>query len=156
MTRLAANIKARAPRDVIVYRMVRRGQQSQQQVRKAQRRVTESLGTDQGSYQAPDRGECTEKQWEMPCDDANTVRLQFLIWRRAGRLVDFVVNVHVLAADGWEVLEYFDCCHGSYHLHAKSGEEPRTIARLDDVDDVERAFAQVEQEARDRARIIQG
>lgn len=90
----------------------------------------------------------------MPYDDAGTVRLQFLLWRQGGRLVDFVVNVQVIGADGWEIVEYFDCCHGNCHLHVKSDAEPRPILRLDRVDDVQRAFVQVEQEARDRVRII--
>lgn len=147
---------SQSARIVIVWQMVRRKQQGQKRLREAQRSLSEILNADRGTYIPPDRGECHEKQWQMPCDDTGAVMLQFVIWRRAGRLVDFVVNVHVLGTAGWEVVEYFDCCHGHCHLHSKSSEGPRTIMRLDNVDDVERAFAQVDQEAHDRARIIRG
>lgn len=134
--------------------MVRRGQREQRQLRKARLQTTEALEAGQGSYQPPDRVQCTLRQWEIPYDDAGTVRLQFLLWRHEGRVVDFVVNVQLLGADGWEVVEYFDCCHGHFHLHAKGGAEPQSILRLDDLADVQRAFVQVDQESRVRARII--
>lgn len=83
------------------------------------------------------------------------MRLQFIVWNRGRVLVDFVVNVQVLASDGWDTVEYFDCCHGHSHLHTQNPElDPRSIAQLDTVDDVQHAFAQVEREADGRARII--
>lgn len=83
------------------------------------------------------------------------MRLQFIVWQRGKALVDFVVNVDVLGSEGWETIEYFDCCHGHCHLHTQNSDlEPRPIAQLDSIEDVRHAFAQVEQDARDRARII--
>lgn len=135
--------------------MVRRGQQGKRAVRRAQRNVSEQLGSsEKGTYQTPDRSECIPQRWETPYDDANTVRLQFLLWRQDGRIAEFVVNVQVLASEGWDTVEYFDCCHGHCHLHAKNGTTARTITRLDEIGDVEAAFRQVEREADGRARII--
>jgi hypothetical protein len=126
-------------------------------VRKADRRVAKQLASpERGIYEPPDRRECSLSQWESPYDDANTVRLQFLLWRKAGRLAEFVVNVQVLTSEGWDTVEYFDCCHGHCHLHPKSGEDPRSIMRLDGIDDVQRALVQVEAEAHSRARIMRG
>ena len=86
------------------------------------------------------------------------VWLAWLLARKQFRgkaLVDFVVNVDVLGSEGWETIEYFDCCHGHCHLHTQNSDlEPRPIAQLDSIEDVRHAFAQVEQDARDRARII--
>ncbi|WP_067857665.1 DUF7718 family protein [Nocardia shimofusensis] len=88
-------------------------------------------------------------------DDTNSVSLQFNLWHRDGRLVDFVINVRVLAPGGWTDVERFDCCHGHCHLHADNDETaPRSLYRLDDVDDVARAFRKVEPMADKRARII--
>ena len=95
------------------------------------------------------------RDWDAPYDDSNSVRLQFIVWHRRSTLIDFVVNVQVLTSEGWDTVESFDCCHGHCHLHPQNADlEPRTIAQLDTVDDVVKAFAQVEQEAHDRARII--
>lgn len=135
--------------------MGRHEQQKQRELRRAERDVARQLDcAKEGSYRPPDRDECREKRWETSYDDANSIRLQFITWRKGGRLTEFVVNVEVLTSEGWEIIEYFDCCHGSYHHHPKSGEPRDPIVRLDGVDDVQRAFAQVEQEAHERARII--
>lgn len=134
--------------------MVRRGQQGQRQVRKAARKTVAALESPQGTYR-PDRANCRQRQWDTSYDDANTVRLQFIIWSRGKTLVDFVVNVQVLASDGWDTVEYFDCCHGHTHLHTHNSElEPRIIAQLDTPGNVKHAFVQVEHEADNRARII--
>lgn len=146
------------PREVdIVDCVVRRGQQEKKAVRRAQRKVSEQLGSgEQGTYEPPERDDCIPQQWEIAYDDANTVRLQFLLWRKGGRIAEFVVNVQVLASEGWDTVEYFDCCHGHCHLHAKNDTDVRTIMRLDGIDDVERAFRQVEAESDNRARIMRG
>ena len=65
-----------------------------------QRKVAEQLQSDQGSYEPPDRGECHPKHWNMAGDDAHTIEVQFYIWRRDGRIVDFVMNLQVLTAEG--------------------------------------------------------
>jgi hypothetical protein len=135
--------------------MSRRNQQGKQQLRRAQRELSVDLESQQGTYQRPDHGRCDEKRWEMPLDDANTIRLQFIRWSQGGRLVDFFVGVQVITPSaGWVNVEYFDCCHGYCHLHTQNGEQVQGIAQLDDVDDVRRAFDQVSRNALDRARII--
>lgn len=133
--------------------VVRRSGKSKAEVRRAQRQITESLNSTQGLYCA-DRMQCDTKEWITPCDDSNTVRMHFLLWRNGSQVVDFVVNVQVLASSGWVTVEYFDCCHGHCHLHPKNGEDPVTIERLDHEGDVRRAFEKVIAEADDRARII--
>lgn len=134
--------------------MVRRSQQDRNEVRKASRDTDAALNSSQGTYR-PDRADCRQRQWDVPYDDANTVRLQFIMWNRGKVLVDFVVNVQVLASEGWDTVEYFDCCHGHSHLHTQNSElDPRSVAQLDTADDVQHAFAQVEREADSRARII--
>ena len=134
--------------------MVRRGQQGRRKQRQAQRAANAQLDSSQGTYRA-DRQDCRRRTWETPYDDANSVRLQFIVWNRGKILVDFVVNVQVLASQGWNTVEYYDCCHGHCHLHTQNPDlDPRPIAQLDAVDDVQDAFAKVEREATDRARII--
>jgi hypothetical protein len=141
----------------IVKSVGRHEQQKKRELRRAEREVARQLDSaTHGTYEPPERDECREKRWEMAYDDANTIRLQFLTWRKGIELTEFVVNVQVLTSEGWETIEYFDCCHGHYHLHPKSGEPADSIMRLDEVGDVQRAFVQVEQEAHDRARIIRG
>lgn len=123
-------------------------------VRRAQREVAKALESQQGSYEPP-KGSAPSKQWEMPYDDSNTVRLQFFLWRDGGKVVDFVINVQVITAEGWITVEYFDCCHGNCHLHpANDGVERQVILRLDSEDDVARAFDLACSEAEGRARII--
>lgn len=91
----------------------------------------------------------------MPYDDANTLRAQFIIWRQGGRLVDFVANIQELTLDGWVSLERFDCCHGHCHHHPLNDElPPLSISRLDTVEDVKRAFVEVERLVDERVRII--
>ncbi|KIQ15351.1 hypothetical protein RU01_15610 [Rhodococcus sp. MEB064] len=108
-----------------------------------------------GSYEPPPREKCRQKQWEQPYDDANSIRLQFILWRRDGRLVEFVVNIQKLTADGWLTIEYFDCCHGHCHLHRDNAQlPPETVERLDDIADVTTAFGKVESQVHDRVRII--
>ncbi len=136
--------------------MVRRGQQDKQAKRRAERQAAEQLGSDHGAYQVPEHDKCRQKQWESPYDNANTVRLQFITWHKGRKIASFVVNVQVLASTGWNTVEYFDCCHGCCHYHPKSGADPRTVLRLDAIEDVQRAFKLVEREADDRARIIRG
>jgi hypothetical protein len=46
----------------------------------------------------------------MAGGDAHTIEVQFYLWRRDGRIVDFVVNLQVLTAEGWESVERIDCC----------------------------------------------
>ena len=134
--------------------MVRRGQQKERAVRHARRAATDSLESQQGSYVLPDRDDCALKQWEMPYDEAYSIRVQYLIWRQAGRMADFVVNIQVLTSDGWVTVEYFDCCHGHCHHHHRDETVRATVLRLDDEDDVSRAFQQVEGLLEDRVRII--
>ncbi|KUI37591.1 hypothetical protein AU195_18255 [Mycobacterium sp. IS-1496] len=136
--------------------MTRRGQQAKRELRRAQREVGEQLQSDHGAYEPPPRDDCVLRDWETPYDDANTVRIQFLLWKQGGVLVDFVVNVQELASEGWTTVEHFDCCHGHCHLHPQSGVEPESITRLDEVADVQRAFSAVAHEADERARIIRG
>lgn len=98
---------------------------------------------------------CRAKQWESSVDDASTIRLQFNLWRHDKRLVDFVINVQVITSAGWQSVERFDCCHGHCHLHVDNDETtPRSILRLENVDDVARAFTTSQQLADKRARII--
>jgi hypothetical protein len=134
--------------------MVRRSQQGRRQDRQAQRDLTQQLESENGAYRPGNRSRCKKKQWETPYDDANSVRLQFILWRNAGHITEFVVNVQVLGSDGWHTVEYFDCCHGHCHLHPANGAGPQTIARLDSLEDVQRAFDQIEEAADARARII--
>ncbi|CAN5260506.1 hypothetical protein BH11ACT6_BH11ACT6_20690 [soil metagenome] len=136
--------------------MVRRGQREQRELRRARREAEEQIESTQGQYDAREmRPQCGQpRQWESPYDEANTVRLQFFLWRLDGRLADFVINVQVVTSEGWHTVEYFDCCHGHCHLHTQNGDEPRSEVQLDSIDDVQLAFAQVEGEAHARARII--
>jgi hypothetical protein len=98
------------------WHMPRRGQVTRNAVRRAQREAAKALESQQGSYEPP-KGSAPSKQWEMPYDDSNTVRLQFFLWRDGGKIVNFVINVQVITAEGWTTVEYFDCCHGNCHLH---------------------------------------
>lgn len=134
--------------------MTRRKQQGRQKLRRAAQQALQSLDTRQGSYTPPDREECSSKQWEVPIDDAATIRLQYNIWRCDGRLVDFVINLQVITAQGWESVEYIDCCHGHCHHHPPHGADCRTIATLDVVADVQHAFGQVDPIIEERLRII--
>ena len=65
-------------------------------------------------------------------DDVNTVRVQFNTWHRGRQLIDFVILVQRLGANGWEDVERFDCCHGCCHLHrdGRDGNDP--LWQLDD------------------------
>lgn len=123
-------------------------------MRRAQRATESALGAQEGSYRPPlDAG--LPKQWETSYDDSNTVRLQFNLWRDRGKIVNFVINVQVITADGWISVERFDCCHGNCHLHPDNDDVAReVILRLDSEDDVQRAFEKVRPEAERRARII--
>lgn len=134
--------------------MSRRGQQTRNAVRRARRETEEALESQVGSY-SPPKDVGLPKQWETAYDDANTVRVQFFLWRVKGKIVNFVVNVQVITAEGWISVERFDCCHGNCHLHPDNDDLPRdVIMRLDSQSDVHRAFAEVRREAERRARII--
>lgn len=136
--------------------MPRRGQQARNAVRQARRDAVKALESQRGSY-TPPRTVGPPKQWETSYDDSNTVRVQFILWRAKGKIVNFVVNVQVITADGWTTVERFDCCHGNCHLHSDNADiAPEVILRLDDEGDVQRAFAKVRAEAEHRARIIRG
>lgn len=134
--------------------MSRRGQQARNAVRRAKRDAAEALESQEGSYRPPkDLG--LPKQWATAYDDANTVRVQFNIWRDKGRILNFVINVQVITPDGWISVERYDCCHGNCHLHHDNDDHSRDVVRrLDDLDDVQRAFAEASREAEHRARII--
>lgn len=122
----------------IVVSMVRRGQQEQRELRKARREATDRVESSEGAYR-PDRRNCLTRQWETAGDDSNTIRVQNLIWRRKGQLVDFVINLQELTSEGWETVEYVDRCHGSCHHHPQNG-TTRVILRLDVVGDVQNAY----------------
>jgi hypothetical protein len=145
----------RAPRADIVVGMVRRVQQGQQKLRKARREAAEKLESDEGAYR-PDRRNCVARQWETAGDDSNTIRVQNLIWYRKGQLVDFVVNLQVLTSEGWQTVEYADCCHGNCHYHPQSGNATRPILRLDVVGDVQNALRVAQPLIYERLRIIRG
>jgi hypothetical protein len=135
--------------------VVRRGQQNRRALRQASKATLEQFESPHGAYTPPDRAQCRNRQWDAPVDDLSTIRLQFNIWRLDGRLVNFVINVQVLTAEGWVSVERFDCCHGHCHLHPDSDEDDsESIHRLDGLDDVEQAFREVERSADERARII--
>ena len=134
--------------------MPRRSQRPHQETRRAHRKAVEKLGSEQGSYEPPDSDECHAYQWEMAGDDAYTIRVQYNIWRRDGRLAKFVVNLQVLAAEGWESVERIDCCHGHCHHHPENGKPAESVMRLDSVDDVERALGVVDGLIMDRVRIL--
>lgn len=91
-----------------------------------------------GSYVAPDRAACDDQDWYY-LDESGTIRIEFYIWRLAGRLVDFVVLLRAESADGRETLERIDCSHGYCHLH-RSNQTVDNIAVLDSVSDVERVY----------------
>lgn len=72
-------------------------------------------------------------------------------------MVEFVVNLEIISASGWETVEYFDCCHGYCHLHTVSDEStPLAVHRLDEVHDVQTAFGEVTELVTERMRIIRG
>ncbi|MCV6984436.1 hypothetical protein H7H78_02930 [Mycobacterium shinjukuense] len=81
--------------------------------------------------------------------------MQNLIWYRQGRLIDFVIKLQVLTSEGWETVEYVDCCHGSCHHHPYNG-MTRAIVRLDVVDDVQNAYQVAQPLIYERLRIIRG
>ena len=139
----------------IVGSMPRRGQQARNSLRKARWATNETLESQAGSYRPPP-GLSPSKQWEIAYDGANTVRVQFILWKAHGRVVNFVVNVQVITAEGWTSVERFDCCHGNCHLHPDGADSARVVLRLDSIDDVQRAFDKVRAEAEHRARIIRG
>lgn len=134
--------------------MVRRGQQSKRQLRKAQRNLAAQLESSQGDYRPPDRDACRYRIWETTGDDANTVRLENHTWHFGRHLAEFVINAQVLTSDGWLTVEYVDCCHGSCHHHPQSGTDARTIRRLEVMDDVKEAFSEAQSLIYDRLRII--
>lgn len=134
--------------------MTRRNQQGRNALRKARRDTDAALGSEKGAYEPPEREACNAHQWEMPYDDANTISAQFNIWRQGGRIVDFAVAVRRLSAAGWSLVESLDICHGHCHLHRDPDGEPEPVMRLDSVDDVERAFGQVNDLVSERMRII--
>ncbi|MCS5497648.1 hypothetical protein NY547_10405 [Cnuibacter physcomitrellae] len=122
--------------------MVRREQQRRRNERRAAKDSLLRL-TDQtrGTYLPPDRQECFAKGYYETLDDSNTLRIETRIWRSEKRLVDFVLILRALDWDEWTTIARVDCCWGFCHLHPPEDEsrhEP--IARLDSVDDVERAF----------------
>jgi hypothetical protein len=73
---------------------------------------------------------------------------------RPHQLIDFVILVQRLGANGWEDVERFDCCHGCCHLHqdGRDGNDP--LWQLDDEKDVPEAFVRACDQAETRARII--
>src|SRR5690606_21756769 len=136
--------------------VVRRNQRAKREINKTNKETAELLSLPDGSYVPPEREACQARQWETPVDDLATIRLQFNIWRHAGRLVEFVINVQRLSSTtGWVDVERFDCCHGHCHLHVDNAEKTiHTIRTLNCVDDVQRAFLDSQKLADERARTI--
>ena len=128
------------------------GQEQQKKLRKARRDAADQLESSEGAYR-PDRRNCLTRQWETAGDNSNTIRVQNLIWYRKGQLVDFVINLQVLTSEGWETVEYADCCHGSCHHHPQNG-ATRAILQLDVVDDVQNAYRVAQPLIYERLRII--
>lgn len=124
-------------------------------LREGERETAALLESTQGSYVRPPREQCKEKRWETPADDSNTIRTQTLIWTQNGRLVEFVVNLQVLTSDGWETIEYIDCCHGHCHRHSAGG-AVQPIMQLDAVSDVKHAYSAAQPVITERIRIIRG
>lgn len=105
-----------------------------------------------GNYVAPNRADCDDHAWYY-LDESGTIRIEFYIWRLAGRLVDFVVLLQAESADGLEILERIDCSHGYCHLHRRN-RTVDSIAVLDSVDDVERAYNAIDPIVDARVRIL--
>lgn len=70
-----------------------------------------------------------------------SVRPRIIVWRQAGRLVEFVVRVDGRRGDGaWKSLLEIDCKHGHVHYHEGEGadrSEGTHLHRLDTVADVQ-------------------
>ena len=126
--------------------MIRRTQQKRSDEKRAQQSLLDGIAEQaRGDYRAPDRSECSVKSWYSSLDDADTLRVDYRIWRLSGRLVDFVILLQVAVWDDWENVARVDCCHGHCHLHPPDDErigggESRSICRLDAVDDAAGAF----------------
>lgn len=133
--------------------MTRRRQQGKQHAKRAQKAAHERLESLSGTY-IPDRTDKRTKQWDTAYDDANTLRIQFNTWRDGKTLVDFVIVIQLLGANGWDDIERFDCCHGHCHLHNGGTGNREPIYQLDSADDVQIAFVRASDEAQHRARII--
>ncbi|MFN8054303.1 hypothetical protein [Gordonia sp. (in: high G+C Gram-positive bacteria)] len=133
--------------------MSRRGQSKKRELKRTKKSVKKQLDSLHGSY-IPDRAHCRTRQWDTAYDDVNTVRVQFNTWHRGRQLIDFVILVQRLGANGWEDVERFDCCHGCCHLHqdGRDGNDP--LWQLDDEKDVPEAFVRACDQAETRARII--
>jgi hypothetical protein len=78
------------------------------------------------------------------------------MWRYKGQLVDFVVNLQVVTAEGWESVERIDCCHGHCHHHPENGKPAQHVIQLDSVDDVKRAFSVAEEVIGARVSTLRG
>ncbi|MCS5732393.1 DUF7718 family protein [Herbiconiux daphne] len=123
--------------------MVRREQQRKRAESRAQKSVDRTVAEQHhGSYRPPPRGDCVEKEFVQPLDDAYTLRIDTRLWRREGRLVDFVLLLQAPDWEGWTTLSRVDCCWGFCHLHPPGDDNAgrhEPIMRLDTVDDVESA-----------------
>jgi hypothetical protein len=95
---------------------------------------------ERGSYQPPDRSECSQRAWYQSLDDADTIRVDHRLFRSGGRLVDFAILVLAVDIDGeWSERARADCCHGHVHLHHVNG-EVTSIGPLHEDGDVARLF----------------
>lgn len=136
---------------------MRRGQQAKRELKRARAEVTRAVTNVEGSYEPPAREECVEHRWHDIIDDAGTVRVRIIVWRHAGRLVDFVMLVELSDWQAWAPLSRIDCCHGFCHLHPPDREdEHEPLHRLDCVDDVEDAFRLASRTIETIARTIRG
>lgn len=121
--------------------MMRRNQQDGREERRARRAAEQALDDqDHGEYVPPARSECSPKDWYESIDDADTLRIEYRLWRKDGRLVDFAIILLGVDMDGeWVEVARMDCCHGYAHLHHVEG-KTSAVKPLHTADDVPEAF----------------
>ena len=120
--------------------MVRRSQQRRRDEKLAARSAAPER-SDQGTYIPPDRAKCEQTDMPHYGPAHERVRPRIIVWRQAGRLVEFVVRVDGRRGDGtWKSLLEIDCKHGHVHYHEGVGtdrSEGTHLHRLDTVADVQ-------------------
>lgn len=83
------------------------------------------------------------KQWYVAVDEPDTLRIHYRIWRRNGRMTEFLISLRYSALGTWKEAAYIDCKHGHIHVHVLVGdrEDTRSLRRLDSLEDVDAGYA---------------
>lgn len=115
-------------------------QKRRREQRQAEKEALAELESEQGRYKPVDRDLAHEKIIHSMLNNDGTLRKELRFWRHQGRTTEFVYIIQRKIKIEWLNVARIDCSHGSCHLHHPDDADPgEIIARLDTVNDVERA-----------------